>query len=486
MILNRRILLQLAIFVIVSVVGGSIMAFRYMDLPDLFFGIGHYRVTMQLPAAGGLYKGGNVSYRGTEVGRVQDLHLTNTGIDAVLALNSDVDIPSDLDAQVHSQTAVGEQFVELLPRSATSRPLQDGDVIPMGRTSIPPDINGLLDATNRGLQAIPRDNLQTAVNEAYTAVGGLGPDLSRLVKGSSTLAIDARINLDSLTTLIDRTKPLLDTQTDTADSIRQWAAHLASIAGQLRSQDAAVAGLLRNGPPAAEELQQLFARLQPTVPIVLANLVSTGEVAVTYQPNLEQLLVLLPPLTEILQAATLANRGTKQGYRGAYLSFNLNVNLPPPCLTGYLPAQQARAPSLVDYPERPAGDIYCRVPQDAMFNVRGARNLPCETRPGKRAPTVKMCESDEDYAPLNDGTSWKGDPNATLSGQPIPQPPPGTPAATSPPPVPAPPLIATAEYDPATGTYVGPDGHVYTQSNLARDVSKEQTWQSMMMPPTAR
>jgi hypothetical protein len=37
------------------------------------------------------------------------------------------------------------------------------------------------------------------------------------------------------------------------------------------------------------------------------------------------------------------------------------------------------------------------------------------------APTVKMCESDQDYVPLNDGLNWKGDPNATLSGQPIPQ-----------------------------------------------------------------
>ncbi|HEY0226659.1 MAG TPA: MCE family protein, partial [Mycobacterium sp.] len=205
----------------------------------------------------------------------------------------------------------------------------------------------------------------------------------------------------------------------------------------------------------------------------------------TYRPNLEQLLVLLPPLTEVVQGATLANRDTKQDYRGAYLSFNLNLNLPPPCLTGYLPAQQARAPSLVDYPERPAGEIYCRIPQDAMFNVRGARNLPCETRPGKRAPTVKLCESDENYIPLNDGNNWKGDPNATFSGQPVPQPPPGTPGPNAAqPPTPASPLVATAEYDPATGTYVGPDGRLYTQSNLTRDASKEQTWQSMMMPPT--
>lgn len=53
-----------------------------------------------------------------------------------------------------------------------------------------------------------------------------------------------------------------------------------------------------------------------------------------------------------------------------------------------------RAPSAVDYPERPAADLYCRIPQDPMFDVRGARNLPCVTRPGKQTPTVKMCESD--------------------------------------------------------------------------------------------
>ena len=114
-----------------------------------------------------------------------------------------------------------------------------------------------------------------------------------------------------------------------------------------------------------------------------------------------------------------------------------------------------------------------------MFNVRGARNLPCVTRPGKRAPTVKMCESDENYVPLNDGFNWKGDPNATLSGQPVPQLPPGSPAAAGAPPPP----LATANYDPATGTYIAPDGRQYTQSNLAGNGPQQQSWQDMLLPP---
>jgi phospholipid/cholesterol/gamma-HCH transport system substrate-binding protein len=496
--LTRQILIQMAIFAVIATTALAIMVLGYMRLPDLL-GVGQYRVTMELPETGGLYPRSNVTYRGVQVGEVKSVELTRTGVQAVLALNSDIRIPADLEAEVHSVSSVGEQFVQLLPRSGEGPELRNGDVIPLDRTSVPTDINAVLDNTNRGLEAIPQENLKTVVDEAYLAVGGLGPELRRLVTGSTTLAIDARKNLDSLTTLIDQSKPVLDTQTDTAGSIQAWAANLASISGQLQSQDPAVAGILEKAPAAADEVRSLFDRLQPTLPIVLANLVSIGEVAVTYQPNLEQLLVLLPQGTAVTQAVGVHKRNTDQDYEGDALIFNLNAlipalpapiplppqQLPPPCSTGFLPAQQQRTPTFEDYPDRPAGDLYCRVPQDSPFNVRGARNLPCVTVPGKRAPTWQQCESDEAYVPLNDGYNWKGDPNATLSGQPIPHVPPDVPVAVTPPPPGTPPLpVAAAEYDPATGTYVGPDGRVYTQSNLARSAAEEQTWQTMLMPPT--
>jgi phospholipid/cholesterol/gamma-HCH transport system substrate-binding protein len=482
--MTRQIVIQLLIFSLLAAIALGIMVFGYMRLPALL-GIGQYRVAVELPESGGLYPRGNVTYRGTQVGIVKSVNVTDTGVAAELSLDSGIKIPADVEAEVHSQSAVGELYVTLLPRSGEGPVLTDGDVIPQDRTRVPTDVNAVLDATNRGLAAIPRDSLKTAVDEAYIAFGGLGPELSRLVQGGTALAIDARKNLDPLTTLIDESKPILDAQTDTAGSIQAWASHLATITDQLQSQDTAVAGILEKGPGAADEVRALFDRLQPTLPIVLANLVSIGEVAVTYQPSLEQLLVLLPQGTATTAAIGVAKRNTKQDYKGDYLTLNLNLNLPPPCTTGFLPAQQRRSPTFEDYPDRPAGDVYCRIPQDAPFNVRGARNLPCETVPGKRAPTVKLCESNENYVPLNDGYNWKGDPNATLSGQPIPQLPPGSPPAQAvPPPGPAPPPIAAAEYDPATGTYVGPDGRVYTQSNLARSATEEQTWQTMLLPPT--
>ena len=499
MILTRRILIQMAIFVLVAVTALAVMVFGYMRLPEML-GVGQYKVTVELPETGGLYPRANVTYRGAQVGQVDSVELTDSGagVEAVLSLDSNIKIPADVDAEVHSVSSVGEQYVQLIPRSGQGPELRDGDVIPMDRTTIPTDVNTVLNDTTRALEAIPRDNLKTVIDEAYVAVGGLGPELRRLVTGSTTLAIDARENLDPLTTLIDQSKPVLDSQTETGDSIQAWASNLASITGQLQSQDPAVAGILEKGPGAADEVRALFDRVRPTLPIVLANLVSIGEVAVTYQPSLEQLLVLLPQGTAVTQAIGVHKRNTKQDYEGDALNFNLNLaipllpapiplppqGLPPPCTTGFLPAQQQRVPTFEDYPDRPPGDVYCRVPQDAPFNVRGARNLPCITVPGKRAPTWQQCESGEYYVPLNDGYNWKGDPNATLSGQPIPHVPPEvSPAEAAPPPAPAPPPIAAAEYDPATGTYVGPDGRVYTQANLADSAAEEQTWQTMLLPP---
>ena len=486
--LSRRIKIQLITVGMLSLVAGLVMVIGYIGLPTMLFGIGRYEVTMQLPATGGLYKTSNVTYRGQEVGRVTDVRMTKSGVEAVLSLNSRVRIPSDLDAQVHSRTAIGEQYVDLIPRSDPGNAvLKNGDVIPTDRTSIPPDINTLLDETNAGLEAIPRDNLKTVIDEGSAAVGGLGPEIARIVKGSTALAIDAKRNLSGLTNLIDQSKPILDTQIDTSDQIAEWAAHIADITNQVQRQDNALRGVLQDGAAAADEGRQLFERLQPTLPILLANLTSVADVAVVYHAGVEQLLVLLPQAIAVLDSALVPNLGNTSAYASVFTTFNLNINLPPPCLTGFLPPTQQRATIFEDYPERPNGEIYCRVPQDSPFNVRGARNLPCPTKPGKRAPTAKMCESDEQYVPLNDGYNWKGDPNATTSGQGIPQPPAGS--APSPGPTLAPaqaepvaPPIAVAQYDPTTGAYVAPDGQLYTQANLAAD-GAPRTWQSMLMPP---
>ncbi len=118
MILTRQILIQMAIFTLIATTALAIMVFGYMRLPAML-GVGEYRVTLELPETGGLYPRSNVTYRGVEVGIVDSVTLTDTGVAAVLSLKSDTKIPADVDAEVHSVSSVGEQFVQLIPRSGT-------------------------------------------------------------------------------------------------------------------------------------------------------------------------------------------------------------------------------------------------------------------------------------------------------------------------------------------------------------------------------
>src|SRR6202034_1773191 len=134
--------------------------------------------------------------------------------------------------------------------------------------------------------------------------------------------------------------------------------NLATVTGELQTQNSAVVGMLEKGAPAADEARRLFERLQPTLPIVLANLVSVDQVAITYRNDIEQLLVLLPQGTAMMAGGGVPDLDIKQAYKGFYLDFSLNLNLPPPCTTGFLPVQQQRAASDVDYPPRPNGDLY--------------------------------------------------------------------------------------------------------------------------------
>ena len=77
-VLTRFVRNQLIIFTIASIVGVAVMVFTYMQVPTLL-GIGRIKVTLELPAAGGLYRFSNVTYRGVQIGKVREVKLTENG-----------------------------------------------------------------------------------------------------------------------------------------------------------------------------------------------------------------------------------------------------------------------------------------------------------------------------------------------------------------------------------------------------------------------
>src|SRR5271170_8281943 len=134
--LTRFVRIQLAIFTIVGLVGMVVMVVFYIQAPTLL-GIGKMTISLELPATGGLYRFSNVTYRGVQVGKVTAVSLTAKGAKATLSLGTSPKIPANLHADVLSVSAVGEQYVDLRPRTDSAPYLHDGSVFAMHDTTIP-------------------------------------------------------------------------------------------------------------------------------------------------------------------------------------------------------------------------------------------------------------------------------------------------------------------------------------------------------------
>jgi virulence factor Mce-like protein len=416
--LTRFVRNQLIIFTIASIVGVTVMLFAYMQLPTML-NVGRLTVTLELPAAGGLYRFGNVTYRGVQIGKVKSVALTETGAEAVLSLNTSPKIPADLEANVLSVSAVGEQYVDLRPRTDSGPYLQDGSRIPVSDTTIPQQVGPMLDQVSTLVNSIPGDRISDLLDETFKAFNGAGPDFSSLIDSGATLSEQLNSVSDETRGLIDDSGPLLDSQAETADSIRTWARSLEGVSAQLVQNDPQIRALLQQGPGFAQEVSTLLNQIKPTLPVLLANLTTLGQILVTYNPSLEQLLVVFPNALAAQQAFGLG----KNNPTGLAISdFTLTISDPVPCTVGFLPPSQWRSPAdttVIDTPD----NLYCKLPQDSPIGVRGARNYPCMAHPGKRAPTVELCNDPEGFKPTalrpHSTGPYPFDPNIIAQGFPV-------------------------------------------------------------------
>ncbi|WP_405488464.1 MCE family protein [Nocardia sp. NBC_00511] len=466
--LSRFVKVQLAIFSVLTIIGLTVMGGSYVKIPAMF-GIGRYGVTVQLAATGGLYPTANVAYRGTNVGKVSDVKLTPAGVDAKLSIDSDYKIPTDVTAYVKSVSAIGEQFVDLVPAdNPKGGNLHDGSVITVDQTKLPQDVGAMLDQADRLLSTVADTKLQEVINDAFVAFNGAGPDLQRFIDSASLLVQEAKGNTDATKDLLDKIGPLLDTQNQTSDDVRGWTKDLATVTDQLRQHDPSLKAILQQAPSTLQKVNATFQDLKPTLPIMLANMLSVGQVGMTYHAGLEQILVLYPPL---LSGLLTAIRGPVQN--GAMVDFMLGLNDPPGCTTGFLPASERRSPADLSEIQTPA-NMYCKVPQNAKEAVRGIRNTPCVDVPGKRAPTPELCHDPNGYQPEGDNPPF-GAPNPVdNNGQPLDK------------------VLGDqhapfiAHEDPGTGTFVGPDGHVYRRGDVNADGSTKvpSSWQQLLQEPT--
>ncbi|MPZ68498.1 MAG: MCE family protein [Actinobacteria bacterium] len=205
-------------------------------------------VTADFADTGGVFTNQEVTYRGVLVGRVGDLELTEDGVSITLLIDSEWRdrIPADLEANVQSKSAVGEQFVNLTPLDdAGDEMLADGEVIEREQTSLPVDFQALLKTLDRVLADVPADQTANLVENLNEGIGDSSDDIRVLLESLGTLS-------ETFADVAPEQKSLLDAATKSGAAFLKTKENFTAA---IKAADTVLAGL--GDEP--EELRAFFA-----------------------------------------------------------------------------------------------------------------------------------------------------------------------------------------------------------------------------------
>jgi phospholipid/cholesterol/gamma-HCH transport system substrate-binding protein len=327
---------------------------------------GSYRVVVEMPETGGLFPGSQVTYRGVPIGSVTSIDITDNGIAARLAIHDSVQIPTATKAVVADRSPAGEQYLDIVPTGNGPPYLQDGSVIEPANTVRPPSLAGLLRAITVFSDSVDLNDLRTVFHELDVAFNGTGPALGALIDHSAALVAQLESVTPQTLDLLRSAGTLLDTQVAHNGDLRSFAGSLRRLSDTIRSDDPKTAKLIEAALQTTEAVAPVLLNDSHDVGVLLANLVTTGQIAVARLSGLKALVLALPDGLHSLAASVhgdhvlfklLEQPGTFCAYGHTRRRTPFNPHRGPPITNGYctdpLPIQQQRG---AVYAPRPPGD----------------------------------------------------------------------------------------------------------------------------------
>jgi len=368
--ITRRTKVQLLAFAIITLLGVTFVGARYAQLDRLIVDQS-YTVVAHYPASGGIFAGGEVTYRGVRIGKVSELELTSDGVDVHLEIDTEWDeIPTDTRALVGNRSALGEQYVELQPHVDAEGDgpfLEDGSEIT--DVAIPIATEKLLGDLATTVASVDQEALRTTVDELGTAFAGTGEDLQRIIDTGNSFIQTANENFDITTALIRDSNTVLQTQVDSASSLRTFANQLSIFSGAMVGADKDLRRVIDSGSFTANQLRTFLEQNEAEVSDLLRNVILTGRVTVANIDGFRTLLIAYPILLE--GSFTVIDKNPTTNLYETHVGLILSTTTP--CHAGY-ESTDTRPPQDVE-DRRLNQDAKCTEPP-TKSNPRGYQNLP--------------------------------------------------------------------------------------------------------------
>ena len=262
----------------VGVAGGVVLLALAIGLgviSTVSFGQRHY--TAQLEHTAGLRSGESVQVAGVTVGEVRGVSLRGQHVDVEFTVDEDISLGSETTASVKVLTLLGTHYLEVTPAGGGTL----DDSIPLARTSVPYNLQDVIEATGASLDELDSDTIASSLTVMADVLRGTPDAARRAVAGVSELAqvaadrsgqmrellastssVTGRLaaNRDDIIELMDSSNQILDELTRRRDVIHQMlldSRRLATtISSVLDDNDAELDTLMTNFTSTLDMLQE--------------------------------------------------------------------------------------------------------------------------------------------------------------------------------------------------------------------------------------
>jgi phospholipid/cholesterol/gamma-HCH transport system substrate-binding protein len=240
-------------------------------------------------------------------------------------------------------------------------------VIPQRETELPLPVTSVLTSINALATSLPLGSLRALTNELATGFAGQSANIQALVDGNSSLARAADATLPQTITLLRDSRTVLATQIAESGALVSFGKTALLLARQLDKANGSLRELIIQAPQAAAQVANLLADSNPSLGVLIANLLTTSDVTLSRGKALDELLSALP--ADVAIGSTVING------KGARFGVALTFFSPLPCTAGY--GGTVYRNGLDTSPGAPLNtSAGCAEPASSGIDVRGSAHAP--------------------------------------------------------------------------------------------------------------
>lgn len=299
-----------------ALAAGLVLALGVVALSVVSFGTRTYTAVLEHTA--GLRAGESVQVHGVDVGKVTKVELGDTDVIVTFVLDETIALGSETGAVVKVATLLGTHYLDVQPRGGGE--LAGGE-IPLARTSVPYNLQDVLDAGTSRLEELDPVVLAQALTEASRTLTVAGDDVGPALEGVARLSEVVTRRSVQTGALLRAARSVTEQLSDSSTDIVALMEQTTLVLTEVTDRRAAIRRLLIETTALSRALTSIVVRTRGSVEPALRDLDRALDALNAQDRSLQNVLRVMAPAVRYVANATGS---------GPYVDLYLDAPVVPP------------------------------------------------------------------------------------------------------------------------------------------------------------